>query len=158
VVHAALTAAAPYGYRLLNPVGGETRTLLGAPVPGGSLDNAAFLTTMDAAQLTPTGQYVVLIEVKNIREWIYPSAAELLNLFRDLTVYIARRTHGGTMSTRTAKTVTAAPAPAAPAPAKRQRSTPAAQPASPATALWWEQAPPTPKASPSSGRAAAAPC
>jgi hypothetical protein len=106
VVHAALTAAAPYGYRLLNPVGGETRTLLGAPVPGGSLDNAAFQTTMDAAQLTPTGQYVVLIEVKNIREWIYPSAAELHQLLdkaaqlqqshpdrRFLPVLVCRRQH-----------------------------------------------------------------
>jgi hypothetical protein len=80
VVHAALTAAAPYGYRLINPVGGEARVLLGSPVPGGPLDNAAFLTTMDSAQLIPTGQYVALIEVKNIREWIYPPAPELHQL------------------------------------------------------------------------------
>jgi len=36
VVHASLLAAAPYGYRLFNPIGGEVRSLLGGPVPGGS--------------------------------------------------------------------------------------------------------------------------
>ena len=80
VVHAALTVAAPYGYRLINPNSGQVQSILGGPVPGGAVDNAAFLTTMDAQQLMPTGQYVVLVEVKNLREWIYPGAAELHQL------------------------------------------------------------------------------
>jgi hypothetical protein len=61
---------------------------------------------MDAEQLTPTGQYVVLIEVKNIREWIYPGTAELHQLLdkaariqqlhptrRLLPVLVCRRAH-----------------------------------------------------------------
>lgn len=106
VVHAALLQAAPHGYRPINPSGGEVRTLLGAPVPGGPLDNGAFLTTVDAFTLTPSGQYVVLIEVKNLRQWIYPSTPELHQLLdkaarlqlqhqdrRFLPVLVCRRAH-----------------------------------------------------------------
>jgi hypothetical protein len=106
VVHDALTAAAPHGYRLINPQGGEVRRLLGAPVPGGAPDNGAFLTTVDAHTLTPTGQFIVLVEVKNIRSWIYPSAAELHQLLdkaarlqqqhpdrRFVPVLVCRRSH-----------------------------------------------------------------
>lgn len=35
VLHASLVAAAPHGYRLVNPDGGEVRNVLGGPVPGG---------------------------------------------------------------------------------------------------------------------------
>jgi hypothetical protein len=81
IVHASLIEAAPYGYRLINPGSGEVRTMLGAQVPGGSLDNGAFLTVIDAQTLTPDPRpYVVLIEVKNVRGWIYPSHHELHQL------------------------------------------------------------------------------
>jgi len=79
VVHASLLAAAPYGYRLFNPAG-EVRSLLGAPVPGGSLDNGAVLTRLDPETLTPDGQYIVVVEVKNLRQWIYPRTQELHQL------------------------------------------------------------------------------
>jgi hypothetical protein len=106
VVHAALTSAAPYGYRLVNPVGGEVRSLLGAPVPGGPLDNGAFLLRVDAATGRPDGPYLVLVEVKNIRSWIFPGTAELHQLLdkaariqtvhpdeRVVPVLVCRRAH-----------------------------------------------------------------
>ena len=54
--------------------------LLGKPVPGGTLDNAAFLTTMDAFTNTPSGTYLVTVEVKNVRHWIYPRHWEIHQL------------------------------------------------------------------------------
>src|SRR5690606_18548316 len=80
VVHAALTAASPYGYRLLNPANGEVRRMLGRDLSFGSLDNAAVLTTLNLEEFTPTGQYIVAVEVKNIRSWIYRSTVELYQL------------------------------------------------------------------------------
>ena len=80
VVHTALCAAGPSGYRLLNPGTGVVTAMLGAPIPGGSLDNGAFLTTIDQHTLTPSGQYVVPVEVKNVRSWIHTGAAELHQL------------------------------------------------------------------------------
>lgn len=41
VVHASLLETAPFGYRLVNPAGGDVRDVLGARVPGGPLDSAA---------------------------------------------------------------------------------------------------------------------
>jgi hypothetical protein len=79
-VHAGLTAAAPYGYRLVNPATGQVTRLLDQDLTFGSLDNAAFLTTVDQLRFVPTGQYIVLVEVKNIRSWIYRSTAELYQL------------------------------------------------------------------------------
>ena len=79
-MHASLLAAAPYGYRLFNPIGGEVRSLLGGLVPGGSLDNGAVLTRVDPETLTPEGQYIVVVEVKNLRQWIYPRTQELHQL------------------------------------------------------------------------------
>lgn len=79
VVHASLVAAAPHGYRLANPNGGQVHHLLGDPVPGGPLDSAAFLQLMDGAGL-PGATVVVPIEVKNVRSWIYPQATELFQL------------------------------------------------------------------------------
>lgn len=79
-VHDALTAAAVHGYRLFNPSNGQVTAIFGAPVPGGSLDNAALLSAIDPRTFTPTGQYVVPVEVKNVRSWIYPGTQELHQL------------------------------------------------------------------------------
>ncbi len=81
VVHRSLQAAAQFGYRLLNPtaISGEVRELFGAPVPGGPLDNGALLTTYD--QLTmATSSYLMVLEAKNLRQWIYPRTQELHQL------------------------------------------------------------------------------
>jgi hypothetical protein len=87
VVHKALTAAAPYGYRLVNPSSGETSTLLGARVVGGALDNAAFLTPMDVTTNAPTGaSYLVVVEVKNVRHWLYPRHWEIHQLLHKAAV------------------------------------------------------------------------
>jgi hypothetical protein len=80
VVHSSLREAAPYGYRLFNPASGEVRHLFGQPVAGGPLDNGALLTRVDAETLMPDGQYVVVVEVKNLRQWIYPRTQELHQL------------------------------------------------------------------------------
>jgi hypothetical protein len=52
------------------------RELLGAPVPGGPLDNAAFFQPLDETG-QPLPAVLLVIEVKNIRSWIYPRASEL---------------------------------------------------------------------------------
>jgi hypothetical protein len=80
VTHAGLLAAAPYGYRLFNPTSGQVTRLLDRDLTFGSLDNAAILTTMDTRRAVPTGQYLLVVEVKNIRSWIYRSTAELYQL------------------------------------------------------------------------------
>jgi hypothetical protein len=90
----------------LKPHGGDVPFLLGAKVPGGPLDNAAFLTTIDAQTITPTGTYLVTIEVKNIRSWVYPSKSELYQLLHKagelqathpnvkiVPVFVCRRAH-----------------------------------------------------------------
>ncbi len=78
VLHASLVAAAPYGYTLLKPNGGEVRKIFNELVPGGPLDSAAWLTV--PGETGPPRTYLVLIEVKNVRSWIYPSAEELYQL------------------------------------------------------------------------------
>lgn len=81
VVHNALLAAAATGYRLVQPVKGEVATLFAEPVPGGSLDNAAWLSPMDAYTQAPTGHtYLIPIEVKNLRTWLYPTHWEVHQL------------------------------------------------------------------------------
>lgn len=79
VVHEALRAAAVHGYLLVNPGGGHITTLFGAPVPGGPLDDAAQLQLLDSVG-KPAGTVVVLVEVKNVRGWIYPESPELFQL------------------------------------------------------------------------------
>jgi len=78
VVHQALLAAAPYGYSLANPNGGQAGTFLGDPVPIGPLDNAAVYAL--TAGVIPVGGVALPVEVKNVREWIYPSSNELYQL------------------------------------------------------------------------------
>lgn len=79
VVHASLLETAPYGYRLLSPSGSEVKELLGSLVPGGPLDSAAWLTRLDAVGM-PTRPVLLMIEAKNLREWIYPRTQELYQL------------------------------------------------------------------------------
>lgn len=107
VVHRALLSAAPAGYALMNLRDGQVKTILGDEVPGGSIDNAAVLSPIDRYAFAPTGrQYIVLVEVKNVRSWIYPSTAELHQLLdkaarlqvahgdrRFLPVLVCRRAH-----------------------------------------------------------------
>ncbi len=78
VVHQALLKAAPYGYSLANPDGGQAATFLGDPVPIGPLDNAAVYAL--TAGGIPVGGVALPVEVKNVREWIYPSSNELYQL------------------------------------------------------------------------------
>ena len=75
---ASLAAAAFVGYRLLHPATAEATTLFGSAVPGGPLDAAAQIVVDDPTALPIP--ITVLIEVKNIRDWIYPDAAELYQL------------------------------------------------------------------------------
>lgn len=79
VVHESLMAAAPSGYRVLEPQRGEVRQMFGLPVPGGPLDNGATLQLVDEKGF-PAGTVVVPIEVKNRRDWVYPEAPELHQL------------------------------------------------------------------------------
>lgn len=79
VVHASLLETAPFGYRLLSPIVGEVRELLGSRVPGGPLDNAAWLTRLDGTGM-PMRSVLIMVEAKNLREWIYPRTQELYQL------------------------------------------------------------------------------
>jgi len=80
VVHASLREAAPWGYGLVKPEGGEVRRLFGAAVPGGPMDNAAFLTKVDPTMSAPPQTTTILIEAKNLRQWIYPRTQEMYQL------------------------------------------------------------------------------
>ncbi|HVA09880.1 MAG TPA: hypothetical protein VNG12_24410, partial [Acidimicrobiales bacterium] len=78
--HAAITTAAPTGgYRVFNPTGGQVTQLFDEPVPIGALDNGAthHITQADGS---PAPEVNLLVEVKNIREWVYPKAHELYQL------------------------------------------------------------------------------
>lgn len=79
VLYRSLVEAARHGYRLVRPEGGHVGELFDEPVPIGPLDNVAFLQLVDK-QGFPTGSLVILFEVKNIRDWIYPRAPELHQL------------------------------------------------------------------------------
>jgi hypothetical protein len=105
VVHEGLLAASPLGFRLARPEGGGVSSLLGGPVPGGPLDNAAYLQTIDASGI-PTTPVVLAVEVKNVRHWLYPSAVEIYQCLskaaalkeahpdvRILPVVVCRRRH-----------------------------------------------------------------
>lgn len=82
VAHASLLRAAQagVGYRLLNPhpEGGQVAQVLGQAVPIGPVDDAAYLVADGpAGTIIPV---TVLIEVKNLRHWIYSSSAEVFQL------------------------------------------------------------------------------
>jgi hypothetical protein len=111
VIHNSLLAAAPFGYRLVQPTRGEVATLYGEPVPGGPLDNAAWLSPMDQRTQTPTGKtFLVPIEVKNVRHYLYPNHWEIYQLLHKavglanahpeypvLPILICRKAHYQTM-------------------------------------------------------------
>lgn len=111
VVHQSLRAAAAFGYLLVQPTRGEVATLYGDPVPGGPLDNAAWLSPMDQRTQAPTGStFLVPIEVKNVRHWLYPNhweiyqplhkAAGLANAHPEypvLPILVCRRAHYRTL-------------------------------------------------------------
>lgn len=79
VVHSSLLRAAPYGYRLMEPDGRPVGTFLGRPVPIGPLDNGALYSPVSSYGIP--GQPVGLpVEVKNLRDWIYPNNSELYQL------------------------------------------------------------------------------
>jgi hypothetical protein len=78
VVHATLREAAPYGYRLVKPEGGEVDSLFGKPLKRGPFDNAAHLQLLDHG--VPSDVITLPVEVKNRRIWIYPWVPELFEL------------------------------------------------------------------------------
>jgi hypothetical protein len=80
VVHRSLRDAAPAGagYLILGREGGEVHKVFGKDVPGGPLDNAAFLQTLDAGGMPVS--FFVPIEVKNVRHWMYPRSKEIHQL------------------------------------------------------------------------------
>lgn len=71
VVHRSLREAAADGYRLAQPQGGNVTTFLGHTVPIGALDSAAIFTPLDTAGL-PARAIALPVEVKNLRDWMYP--------------------------------------------------------------------------------------
>jgi hypothetical protein len=72
-----MLAAAPSGYTIENP-GREVGTLLGVRLYG-PLDAAAHYLVRDAAGV-PGQVITVPVEVKNLRDWIYPSSREIYQL------------------------------------------------------------------------------
>ncbi|MGH3738982.1 MAG: hypothetical protein ACRDT6_25800 [Micromonosporaceae bacterium] len=60
------------GYRLENPTSGTAATFLGMHVPIGPLDNAALLPTVEDG--LPGTTVALPIEVKNVRDWLHPTA------------------------------------------------------------------------------------
>lgn len=70
--HATLTAVAPrIGLTMLNPDGAEVTSIMGRPVRGGPLDHGGWVTTRTPAGV-PQGLILALIEVKNVRQHLYP--------------------------------------------------------------------------------------
>lgn len=65
-------------YGMLYRPGREVTHVLGNPVPGGPLDNGAWVAA-DVGGV-PGAPVLVLVEVKNVRQWIYPGTAELHDL------------------------------------------------------------------------------
>ncbi|WP_340689193.1 hypothetical protein REH65_33440 (plasmid) [Saccharopolyspora sp. ID03-671] len=80
IVHQALLQASINGCVPLNPNSGQTRMIAGASVRGGALDNAAWLYTTEPQGNRRTGTYVVPIEVKNVRHWLYSGDYEVHQL------------------------------------------------------------------------------
>jgi len=72
VVHESLKETGTF--RLVNPSSGQVSNFLGCKIDG-PLDHAVIFTPMTAEGL-PEHPVAVPIEVKNIRDWIYPSSQE----------------------------------------------------------------------------------
>jgi hypothetical protein len=76
IVHESLRDAAPIvGYQLPSPELGQTKQIAGVTVPIGPLDNSAIWY-----DFTTSERFVLLIEVKNVRDWIWPAGDELPQL------------------------------------------------------------------------------
>lgn len=76
----------------IEPGAGEARKVLGTTL-NGPLDSAGFYVPVSAQGL-PSATITVLIEVKNIRSWIYPSAKELYQLlYKSMLVQRAAPQH-----------------------------------------------------------------
>jgi hypothetical protein len=76
VLHASLrVAAVDARLSLIQPEGGEVTHLLGAPVPGGPVDSAAWHASSRGGVSGPP--ILAMIEAKNVRSWLYPSAEEV---------------------------------------------------------------------------------
>lgn len=79
VIYRSLLEASRHGYRLLKPDShGDIRKLVGDEVPGGGVDNAAFYTPL--VDGVPGQVVLVVVEAKNIRQWVYPQTQELYQL------------------------------------------------------------------------------
>src|ERR1022692_1789673 len=102
VVHESLKESATF--RLINPAGGQVSRFLGYTLDG-PLDHAVILTPISEDEL-PEAPVAVPIEVKNVRDWIYPSSQELYQLLdkaaklqqhrpelRIVPVLVCRRAH-----------------------------------------------------------------
>jgi hypothetical protein len=76
VVHQPLKETATF--RMMRPAGGSVSEFLGCEIRG-PLDSAVIFTPMSHDGL-PGQPIAVPIEVKNIRDWIYPSSQELYQL------------------------------------------------------------------------------
>lgn len=63
----------------LNAASGTVHSLFGRPIPGGSLDNAAYAHGLSSDR-RPLPPVLLPIEVKNVRHWLYPHAAEVYQL------------------------------------------------------------------------------
>lgn len=80
VVHRLLIEVAPeVGYRLEKVQEGDVGVFLGEDVPGGPLDNVVHIPVADERGLIARG-VVGLVEVKNVRGWIYREDARLYQL------------------------------------------------------------------------------
>jgi hypothetical protein len=76
VARASLRATTSGAY-MPHPSGSQVTTLFGQPIPGGPLDDVAYMTTLDNDRPMAL---TLAIEVKNIRHWIYPNSDELFQL------------------------------------------------------------------------------
>jgi hypothetical protein len=68
---------------LYAPVSGDYHSvsnLLGAPVPGGTLDSAAWCLSRDGG--APGLPVLLPIEVKNLREWLFPHSHQVYQVLR----------------------------------------------------------------------------
>jgi hypothetical protein len=83
VTHASLLAAAPHGYRLVKPDGGQVNEFLGVRL-NGPLDDAAFLMPL-APNGLPLSTVAIPVEVKNLRDWLYPASPEPYQLLGKAT-------------------------------------------------------------------------
>jgi hypothetical protein len=102
VVHASLVTAAPgAGYRLENPRSGQFQTVVGARLLG-AVDNGGLLMSVEADRRPA----IVIVEAKNLRDWVYPSTIELYQLLAKaaalqaqlpdwpvVPVFVCRRVH-----------------------------------------------------------------